>query len=96
MVATFVSRPIAFPTAVITVAENDDSRPNPGRFILASNWLIDFIQLDVTLLIVWIGVHFGLKPLLALRRQIEARSARELARSIPRRFRPKCGRWSMR
>jgi two-component system sensor histidine kinase TctE len=65
--------------AVITVAENDASRPNPGRFILASNWLIDFIQLDIILLIVWIGVHFGLKPLLALRRQIEARSARELS-----------------
>jgi two-component system sensor histidine kinase TctE len=67
------------PEAVITVAENDASRPNPGRFILASNWLIDFIELDITLLIVWIGVHFGLKPLLALRRQIEARSARELS-----------------
>jgi two-component system sensor histidine kinase TctE len=67
------------PEAVITVAENDASRPNPGRFILASNWLIDFIQLDIILLIVWIGVHFGLKPLLALRRQIEARSARELS-----------------
>ena len=72
--------------------KNDASRPNPGRFILASNWLIDFIQLDITLLIVWIGVHFGLKPLLALRRQIEARSARELSPLDTRRFRPKCGR----
>jgi len=80
------------PSAVITVAEDDDSRPNPGRFILASNWLVDFIQLDVTLLIVWIGVHFGLKPLLLLRRQIEARSARELrpldAASVPAEVRP--------
>jgi len=39
---------------------------------------MDFIQLDVTLLIVWLGVHFGLKPLLSLRRQIEAGSPREL------------------
>jgi two-component system, OmpR family, sensor histidine kinase TctE len=67
------------PAAVITVAEKDASRPNPGRFILASNWLIDFIQLDVILLIVWIGVHYGLKPLLDLRRQIETRSARDLS-----------------
>ena len=89
---TFVSQRTRAPSAVITVAEDDDSRPNPGRFILASNWLVDFIQLDVTLLIVWIGVHYGLKPLLLLRRQIEARSARELrpldAASVPAEVRP--------
>jgi len=80
------------PTAIITVAEDDDSRPDTGRFILAGNWLVDFIQLDVTLLIVWIGVHFGLKPLLLVRRQIEARSARELrpldTASVPTEVRP--------
>jgi two-component system sensor histidine kinase TctE len=78
--------------ATITVAEPDASRPNPGRFILASTWLVDFIQVDVTLLIVWIAVHFGLRPLLAVRRQIEARSARELrpldADSVPTEVRP--------
>jgi two-component system, OmpR family, sensor histidine kinase TctE len=65
-------------TAVISVAESAAQRAVPGRFILASTWLLDFIQLDVTLLIVWLGVHFGLKPLLSLRRQIEAGSPREL------------------
>jgi two-component system sensor histidine kinase TctE len=65
-------------TAIITVAESAAQRAVPGRFILASTWLMDFIQLDVTLLIVWLGVHFGLKPLLSLRRQIEAGSPREL------------------
>ena len=64
--------------AVISVAESAAQRAVPGRFILASTWLMDFIQLDVTLLIVWLGVHFGLKPLLSLRRQIEAGSPREL------------------
>jgi two-component system sensor histidine kinase TctE len=64
--------------AVISVAESAAQRAVPGRFILASTWLLDFIQLDVTLLIVWLGVHFGLKPLLSLRRQIEAGSPREL------------------
>jgi two-component system sensor histidine kinase TctE len=76
----------------ITVAEVDDSRSNPGHFILASTWLVDFIQVDVTLLIVWIGVHFGLKPLLTVRQQIEARSARELrpldAAAVPTEVRP--------
>jgi two-component system sensor histidine kinase TctE len=65
-------------TVTVTVAEPSSSRAGPGHFILASTWLIDFIQVDVTLLLVWIAVHFGLKPLLAVRRQIEARSPREL------------------
>jgi two-component system sensor histidine kinase TctE len=76
----------------ITVAETDDSRTGPNHFILASTWLLDFIQVDVTLLIVWIGVHFGLKPVVTVRRQIEARSARELrpldAASVPTEVRP--------
>jgi two-component system sensor histidine kinase TctE len=76
----------------ITVAEPDDSRSGPSHFILASTWLIDFIQVDVTLLIVWIGVHFGLRPVVTVRRQIEARSARELrpidVASVPTEVRP--------
>lgn len=64
--------------ATISVAGANDSRTGPVHFILGSTWLIGFIQLDITLLLVWIGVHFGLKPLLAVRGQIEARSAREL------------------
>ncbi len=64
--------------ATVSVAEPAAGRDASGHFILASTWLVDFIQVDVTLLLVWIGVHFGLKPLIAVRRQIEARSAREL------------------
>jgi two-component system sensor histidine kinase TctE len=78
--------------AAITVAEVDDSRAGPSHFILASTWLVDFIQVDVTLLIVWIGVHFGLKPVITVRRQIEARSARDLqpldVASVPAEVRP--------
>jgi len=77
---------------IISVAESAAQRAVPGRFILASTWLMDFIQLDVTLLIVWLGVHFGLKPLLSLRRQIEAGSPRELkhldATSVPAEVKP--------
>jgi two-component system sensor histidine kinase TctE len=79
-------------TAIISVAESAAQRAVPGRFILASTWLMDFIQLDVTLLIVWLGVHFGLKPLLSLRRQIEAGSPRELkhldATTVPAEVKP--------
>jgi two-component system sensor histidine kinase TctE len=62
----------------VNVATPDDSHTGPAHFVLGSTWLMGFIQLDVTLLLVWIGVHFGLKPLLNVRREIEARSAREL------------------
>jgi two-component system, OmpR family, sensor histidine kinase TctE len=79
-------------TVTVSVAEPTASRAGPGHFILASTWLIDFIQLDVTLLLVWIGVHFGLKPLLAVRREIEARSPRELrpleVSAVPAEVRP--------
>jgi two-component system sensor histidine kinase TctE len=62
----------------VNVATPDDSHTGPAHFVLGSTWLMGFIQLDVTLLLVWIGVHFGLKPLLNVRREIESRSAREL------------------
>jgi two-component system sensor histidine kinase TctE len=65
-------------TAVITVAGADDSRNGLVRFALGSTFLTRFIELDITLLLVWIGVHVGLEPLRAMRRQIEARSARDL------------------
>jgi two-component system sensor histidine kinase TctE len=78
--------------ARVTVADATDSRSAPGHFILASTWLVDFIQVDVTLLIVWIAVHLGLRPVVAIRRQIEARSARELrpldVSSVPAEVRP--------
>lgn len=84
--------PLERDTVVISVAESASQRAVPGRFILASTWLMDFIQLDVTLLIVWLGVHFALKPLLSLRRQIEAGSPRELnhldATTVPAEVKP--------
>jgi two-component system, OmpR family, sensor histidine kinase TctE len=78
--------------ATISVAGTNDSRTGPVHFILGSTWLIGFIQLDVTLLLVWIGVHFGLKPLLVVRGQIEARSAHGLrpleSSAVPAEVRP--------
>lgn len=48
------------------------------HLILVTIWLTGFIQVDVTLLLVWIAVHYGLKPLTSVRMQIEARSPRDL------------------
>jgi two-component system sensor histidine kinase TctE len=75
-----------------TAAETEAARSAPGHFILASTWLVDFVQLDVILLIVWLGIHYGLKPLAAVRRQIEAQPARELRpldlAAVPTEIRP--------
>ena len=70
--------PTAAGTITVNVAGADDSRSSQAHFVLGSTWLIGFVQLDITLLLVWVGVHFGLKPLLNVQRDIEARSAREL------------------
>jgi two-component system sensor histidine kinase TctE len=62
----------------VNVAETTYRRDAARHFILTSTWLMDFILLDGTLLLVWIGVRYGLKPLWAVRDQIESRSPREL------------------
>ena len=64
--------------ATVNVAETTSRREAARHFILTSTWLMDFILVDSTLLLVWIGVRYGLKPLLAVRGQIESRSPREL------------------
>jgi two-component system, OmpR family, sensor histidine kinase TctE len=84
--------PTAAGNLTVAIAGADASRSGPAHFVLGSTWLIGFIQLDITLLLVWIGVHFGLKPLLDVRREIETRSARELRPlapgSVPTEVRP--------
>lgn len=78
--------------SVVSVAEPEERGVTSGNFILVSTWLVAFIQVDVTLLLVWVAVHFGLQPLIALRREIEARSPRDLqpipAASVPFEVRP--------
>jgi two-component system sensor histidine kinase TctE len=76
----------------VNVAETTYRREAARHFILTSTWLMDFILLDGTLLLVWIGVRYGLKPLLAVREQIESRSPRELrpleTSAVPAEVRP--------
>ena len=49
--------------------------------------LWDFFEFDVTLLLLWGGIYFGLRPLDRIRREIDARSADDL-RPIEYRDRP--------
>jgi two-component system sensor histidine kinase TctE len=78
--------------ATINVGETTNRREGARHFILTSTWLMDFILIDSTLLLVWIGVRYGLRPLLAVRNQIEARSPRELrpleTTAVPTEVRP--------
>lgn len=63
--------------ALITVADmrTDDPR---ARYRLMSTLLWDFVQLDITLVLVWVGIKLGLRPVSRLRAEIAARSPQDL------------------
>jgi two-component system, OmpR family, sensor histidine kinase TctE len=52
----------------------------------------DFVQLDITLVLVWVGVQLGLRPVKRLREEIGRRSVQDLApideSSVPREIAP--------
>jgi two-component system sensor histidine kinase TctE len=64
---------------LISVAETTNKRRATERGMLTYIVVSDVAELFGTLLLVWIGVRVGLRPLLALRDQIARRSARDLA-----------------
>lgn len=72
---------VATPAGAMTiaVAETTNKREHANRRILAGIVLTNALQFMVTLALVWFGVRYGLRPLLALKDQIVVRSARELA-----------------
>jgi two-component system sensor histidine kinase TctE len=78
--------------AKITVATTVETRARAQRVMLLGKLLVDFAELDITLLLVWIGVYYGLRPLRALQEQVGARSPRELQRfnetQVPGEVRP--------
>jgi two-component system sensor histidine kinase TctE len=63
----------------VAVAETLHKRERATMHILTSILLSDVLQLIGTLLLVWFGVRYGVRPLRALSAQISKRSARELA-----------------
>jgi two-component system, OmpR family, sensor histidine kinase TctE len=64
----------------VSVAETLDRRARTQRVMLLGKLLIDFAELDLTLLLVWIAVYYGLRPLNALTEQVEGHSIRLLQR----------------
>lgn len=65
-------------SANVTVAESYDGRAATQRVMLMGKLMVDFAELDVMLILIWLGVYFGLRPLERLRAQVELQSPSEL------------------
>ncbi|MDP9010042.1 MAG: sensor histidine kinase [Pseudomonadota bacterium] len=76
----------------ITVADIKVNSEPEARFGLMSTLLWDFVQLDITLVLVWVGIQFGLRPIRRLRDEIARRSPLDLRPiveiSVPREIAP--------
>jgi two-component system sensor histidine kinase TctE len=70
--------PTSLGAVQISVAETLDRRARTQRVMLVGKLLVDFAELDLTLLLVWIAVYYGLRPLNVLTEQVERGAARPL------------------
>src|SRR5271168_2679486 len=77
---------------LITVADVHPPTDPAVRFSFMSTLLWDFVQLDVTLVLVWVGIQLGLRPVKRLRDEIAQRSPLDLRpiveSSVPREISP--------
>jgi two-component system sensor histidine kinase TctE len=77
---------------LITAADVRSAAEPSARYGLVSTLLWDFVQLDVTLVLVWVGIQVGLRPVKRLRQEIAARSPQDLRpldeSSVPREIAP--------
>lgn len=76
----------------ITVADAHRPGEPAVRYSFMSTLLWDFVQLDITLVLVWVGIRLGLRPITRLRDEIAARSVLDLRpiddASVPREIAP--------
>jgi two-component system, OmpR family, sensor histidine kinase TctE len=77
---------------VLTVADARAASEPAARYGLMSTLLWDFVQLDLTLVLVWVGIQLGLRPIKRLRDEIARRSAHDLRpideATVPREIAP--------
>jgi two-component system sensor histidine kinase TctE len=77
---------------LITVADIRPAAEPAARYGFMSTLLWDFVQLDVTLVLVWVGIQLGLRPVNRLRDEIAERSPQDLRpideSSVPREIAP--------
>lgn len=76
----------------MTVADLSPSSEPQARLGLMNTLLWDFVQLDITLVLVWVGIQLGLRPIRRLRDEIASRSPLDLRpiveTSVPREIAP--------
>jgi two-component system sensor histidine kinase TctE len=76
----------------LTVADARAASEPAARYGLMSTLLWDFVQLDLTLVLVWVGIQLGLRPIKKLRDEIARRSAHDLRpideATVPREIAP--------
>lgn len=76
----------------IAVADARPASEPAARFGFMSTLLWDFVQLDITLVLVWVGIQLGLRPVKRLRDDIAERSPLDLRpiaeSSVPREIAP--------
>jgi two-component system sensor histidine kinase TctE len=77
---------------LMTAADVRPAAEPAARYGFMSTLLWDFVQLDVTLVLVWVGIQLGLRPVKRLRDEIAARSPQDLRpideSSVPREIAP--------
>jgi two-component system, OmpR family, sensor histidine kinase TctE len=73
---------------IISVTDTRSGQSAGAGYSFIRTLLWDFIQLDVTLVLVWIGIQLGLRPVRRLRDEIAQRSALDL-RPIPENTAPR-------
>jgi len=77
---------------LLAVADRRPPAEPAARLGLMSTLLWDFVQLDVTLVLVWLGIQLGLRPIKRLRDEIARRSPLDLrpieSGSVPREIAP--------
>jgi two-component system, OmpR family, sensor histidine kinase TctE len=77
---------------LITVVDIKPAVAPAVRYGFMSTLLWDFVQLDVTLVLVWVGIQLGLRPVKKLREDIAARSPMDLRpiddSTVPREIAP--------
>jgi two-component system sensor histidine kinase TctE len=77
---------------IVTAVDLAAGSEPEARYGLMSTLLWDFVQLDITLVLVWVGIQLGLRPVRKLRDEIGRRSALDLRpideTAVPREIAP--------